>query len=117
MPNVPETEALEQHPDSLAAFGKPVETAEQRQVLERGELAVDERLVAEVADGAALRQVNSPAVGAASPASTRRSVVFPEPFGPVTSRKPPAASIEVETGEDAPLAVALRQAARADHER
>ena len=35
---------------------------------------------------------SSPAVGAARPASTRSSVVLPEPFGPVTSRKPPRAS-------------------------
>src|SRR5581483_11657018 len=33
---------------------------------------------------------SSPPVGAASPASTRSSVVFPEPFGPVTRRKSPA---------------------------
>ena len=35
---------------------------------------------------------SSPPVGAASPATRRSSVVLPEPFGPVTTRKPPRPS-------------------------
>ena len=42
---------------------------------------------------------------------------MPEPFGPVTSRKPPVGDLDVEAGEDAPVAVALREPARADHGR
>src|SRR5439155_18780919 len=34
----------------------------------------------------------SPAVGASSPATSRSSVVFPEPFGPVTTTKSPEAT-------------------------
>src|SRR5690242_13293697 len=47
---LPEAEALEQHPDPLAPLGHPVEAAVQVEVLERGQLAVDQRLVAEVPD-------------------------------------------------------------------
>src|ERR1700732_4429996 len=36
-----------------------------------------------------------PEVGLSSPASTRRSVVFPAPFGPKTARQSPAATEKV----------------------
>jgi hypothetical protein len=62
------------------------------QVLERGQLAVDERLVTQVADHGAVRKLELAAARRVEAASIRRSVVFPEPFGPVTSRKPPASS-------------------------
>src|SRR5581483_3448960 len=55
--NVPQPEALEQHPDLLAALRDAIEAPEQRQVLERSELAVDERLVREVADLVSRRQL------------------------------------------------------------
>ncbi len=48
-PSVPETEALEQHPDPLPSLGHVVEATEQIQVLERGELSIHERLVREKA--------------------------------------------------------------------
>src|SRR6187200_638634 len=47
---VPESEALEQHPDPLAPLGHAVEAAVEVEVLERGQLEVDERFVAEEAD-------------------------------------------------------------------
>ena len=53
-PSIPEPEPLEQHPDPLATLGDAVETAEQIEVLERGELAVDERLVRQEPDAAAV---------------------------------------------------------------
>src|SRR6185436_7461172 len=51
--SLPEPEALEQHPDPLAPFGHPVETAIEVKVLDRRQLPVDERLMCEVADLAA----------------------------------------------------------------
>ena len=51
---VPETEPLEQHPAPLAPLGHAIEAAEEVEVLERRELAVEQRLVAEVAEVAAL---------------------------------------------------------------
>ena len=51
---LPEREALEQHPDPLAPLRNAVEPAEEVEVLERGELAIDERLVREIADARAV---------------------------------------------------------------
>ncbi len=48
--NLPQPIALEQHPDALLALAHPIQAAVQLEVLERGELLVDERLVADVAD-------------------------------------------------------------------
>ena len=45
VPGLPEPEALEQHPDPLAPLGNAVEPPVEVEVLERGQLAVDERLV------------------------------------------------------------------------
>ena len=65
VPRLPEPEALEQHPDPLAPLGHAVEPPVEVEVLERGQLAVDERLVAEEADRAARSRPTraSPAVG------------------------------------------------------
>ena len=91
MSHVPQPEALEEHPDALAALVDPVEAPEEIEVLGRGELEVDERLVGDVPDVPAIdRDVERAPVGTASPATMRRSVVFPAPFGPVTRRTPPA---------------------------
>ena len=58
-----------------------------------------------------------PPSAAARPASTRSSVVLPDPFGPVTSRKPPSGSVEVEPRQDARVAEPLREAARRESRR
>src|SRR5207247_884177 len=50
----PEPEALEQHPDPLAPLGHPVEAAIEVEVLDRRQLPVDERLVREIANLAAV---------------------------------------------------------------
>ena len=47
---LPEAEPLEQHPDSLAPLRDPVQAAEQLEVLERGQLAIEEGLVRQVAE-------------------------------------------------------------------
>jgi hypothetical protein len=47
---VPEAEALEEHPDPLAALTDAVEAAVEVEVLERGQLTVDERLVPDEPD-------------------------------------------------------------------
>ena len=52
--NVPEAEPLEQHPAALAPLGDAIEAAEEIEVLERRELAVEQRLVPEVAEVTAL---------------------------------------------------------------
>ena len=54
--HVPQPEALEQHPDALAPLGNAVEAPEEVEVLERRELAVEDRLVADVADAPAVER-------------------------------------------------------------
>src|SRR5205823_4658526 len=54
VPHLPEAEALEQHSDSLAALGYAIEATVEVEVLEGGQLAVDERLVRKVADASAV---------------------------------------------------------------
>ena len=48
--SVPEAEALEEHSDALTALRNAVEPSVELQILERGQLAVDERLVRQIAD-------------------------------------------------------------------
>src|SRR6476646_6076590 len=48
MTHVPEPEPLQQHADSLTPLGHAVQTPVELEVLERRQLAVDERLVAEI---------------------------------------------------------------------
>ena len=67
--HLPQAEPLEQHPDALAL--DPVEPREQRQVLERRQLAVDVRAVTEVADRSRAGSSSEPADGAASRARMR----------------------------------------------
>ena len=54
VPCLPEVEALQQHPDPLAPLGHAVEAAVEVEVLERRQLPVDERLVRQVAEAAAV---------------------------------------------------------------
>ena len=54
MSRVPEIEAFEQHSDPLAAFGNSIEASVQIEVLECGQLSIDERLVPEVPDPSTL---------------------------------------------------------------
>jgi len=49
-PRLPQTEAPEQHADALPSLRDAVEPSVEVEVLERGQLAIDERLVAEEAD-------------------------------------------------------------------
>src|SRR5207245_6997312 len=55
VPDVPEPEALEQHPDALAALRNTVQVAEEVEVLECGQLPVHEWLVRQQTDAAAIR--------------------------------------------------------------
>ena len=98
---VPEPEALEQHPDPLPALGHAVQPAVEVEVLERGQLAVDERLVAEEPDPLARRLDVELAGGRARAARaiSRSSVVLPEPFGPGEQQEAAALDLEVEVAD------------------
>ena len=59
---------------------------------------------------------SSPASGVSSPAIIRNSVVLPAPFGPITPTMPAGGSENVEVLEEQPVAEALRDALRLDHD-
>src|SRR5215207_4939931 len=113
---VPEAVALEQHSDPLAALGNAVEAAEEVEVLERGEVPVEERLVAEVAEPATI-QIE------VEPAPRRRGKPGEQPeqrrlARSVRSRddqKAATVDVEVERPERATATVALLDAASPDH--
>ena len=114
--DVPEAEALEQHPDALAALGQPIEPREERQVLERRQLAVDERLVAEIADGAA------PAAHLAAgrrrePCENAQERRLPRSVRAGDEEELPVGELDVDVAKDAPVAVAHRERAPDDHAR
>ena len=56
-----------------------------------------------------------PAAGRSRPASSRSSVDLPDPFGPVSSSAPPAATAKSEVAEHQPLAAERRQTRRLQH--
>ena len=115
---VPETEPLEQHADPLAPLGHAIEPPVQVEVLERGQLAVDERLVREEAElrARSRRPRARPRSAATSPATSRSSVVLPEPFGPVTRTNPPRSTSSSSPSKIRFDAVPHRKPARADHD-
>ena len=85
--SVPQPEPLEQHPDALAPLGNAVEAPEEVEVLERRELAVEDRLVADVADTPAVeRHFEHPACRGGEADEHPQQVVFPSRSGPVTTR-------------------------------
>ena len=53
---VPEPEPFEQHADAFAPFRDAVEPAVELEVLERGQLAVDERVMRDVAEAPAVER-------------------------------------------------------------
>src|SRR5581483_5081710 len=114
VPDVPEAVALEQHADPLAALGHAVETAVQVEVLERAELPVDERLVAEVPDARALGldlEVALAPDGEAGADAEERRLAGAVRAG--DESEPSAWQVEVDVSEDALDAEGLAEPARA----
>ena len=96
---VPEPEALEQHADPLAPLGHAVEPAVEVEVLERGQLAVDERLVPEEADALALDvDVELPAVGHEQPRDQPQQRRLPGAVRAGDEQKPPRATSRSSRG-------------------
>ena len=115
-PLVPEAEALEQHPDPLAPFGHAVEATVELEVLERRQLAVEPRVVAEKADRRSRRVDVERARG-----RRRESGAEPQQgrlagaVRPRHEQEAAALDLQVETLEHAPRAVPLRELGRPDH--
>ena len=97
MAGVPQAEPLEQHPDALAPLADAVEPAVQLEVLERGQLEIDKRLVPEEADAPAFhRDRERAARRRGKPGDQAQQGRLPGSFGPVTTSAPPG-SISKET--------------------
>ena len=114
--DLPEAEALEQHPDPLAALRHSIEAPVEVEVLERGQVSIEERLVTDEAEPAADASTSSsPPVGAASPATSRSSVVLPGPVRASDNEEATALELEVDRLQRAAAAVPLLERPRADH--
>jgi hypothetical protein len=117
VPSLPEPEALEQHPDPLAPFRDAVQASVEFEVLERGQLPVDERLVRQVPDLAALGSHLEDAARRGEEAGTEAEerrlagAVRPGDEEEVTFT-----DVEVEPSDDTLVAETPLEAARADHE-
>ena len=116
VPPLPEPEALEQRADPLAPLGHVVEAAVEVEVLERGQLAVDERLVREVADpsraGDRPRARRPSAREAGHEGEERR---LPRAVRARDERGARRPHLEVEVAKDALRAEPPSEAARRDH--
>ena len=116
VPRVPEREALEQHPDPLTSLGNAVEAAVELEVLDGGELAVDERLVREIADPRTVRVDEKVASGrlreSREQAEERR---LPAAVRPRDDGEAAARYRDVDPAQRALAAVPLLDAPPADH--
>src|SRR5581483_5650132 len=113
--NLPEAEALEQHPDPLAALRHAVEPAEEVEVLERGQLAGAPRLVPEVADEPARRQVELARAGGGEPREHAQERRLAGAVRPGHEQEVAAPERDVDPLEDEPRAEALREVAGGEH--
>jgi len=113
---VPQPVALEQHADPLAPLGDAVEAPVQLEVLERGQLAVDERVVADVAELPAVGLDLELALGRREqPGEEAEQRALPRPVAPGHEEEAAAREVEVDAREHLLLAEALAEPARRDH--
>jgi len=116
VPHVPQAETLEQHPGTLAPLQDVVEPAVQLEVLERGQLAVDEWLVREEADRGA-RHVHVE-LALARKHETGAQTEQCRLAGAVRAgddRERSVLDVEVDAAEDALVTEALAQLPGPDH--
>jgi hypothetical protein len=115
-PHIPKTEALEQHSDPLAPFGHAVQPAVKVEILERGELAIDERLVADVAelatgDAELDRPLRRRGKAGADPQERRLT----RAVRPGHNEEAAGRELEIDATEDALGAVALAELRSSQH--
>jgi hypothetical protein len=116
VPHVPEAVPLEQHPDSLATFRNAVEPSEQLEVLERRELAVNERLVSEQTDlGAIDADLQLPSARRREPGEQAKQRRLARAVRPRDDEEVAVRHLEVERRQHALGAEPLGKAAGADH--
>ena len=105
---VPQAEALEEHADSLAPLRHAVEAAVEVEVLERRELAVEERLVTDVSDAPALqRHVDCAPRRGDEPHEEPQQRRLARPAGSRHDESALLTELERDIAEHAPSSVAL----------
>src|SRR5205823_5929425 len=115
-PSLPEAEALEQHPDPLAPLGDAVEPPVEVEVLERGQLAVDERLVPEESDRSPVGLDLERAGGRQrKPGAHPQQRRLAGAVRPGHDEEASARQVEVQPPQHALVAVAPLHPARTDH--
>ena len=114
--NVPEAVALEQHPDPLAPLGHAVEPPVEVEVLERRQVAVEQRLVAEIAERAAVGvDLELAAARRREPGDEAQERRLAGAVRTGDDEEAAALELEVERPQGTPPPVALLDRARADH--
>ena len=116
--NAPEPEALEQHADALTPFRDAVEAPVEIEILDGGELAIDERFVREEADPPA---IDVPAEltsgwGREAGAEPKQSGLSGA-VGTGDEQEAVARKIELDAAEHAPVAETLLEPAGTNHVR
>ena len=115
---VPEAEAPEQHADSLASLGHAVQATVEVEVLERCQVAVEQALVADVADTSALGLDRERAAGGQrEPGAEPQQRRLPGAVRSADDEEAAAGKVEIHAAEDALGPVALLQPPRLDHAR
>ena len=116
VPRLPEREALEQHPDALAPLRNAIEPSEELEVLDGRELAIDERLVREVADPRPITLDEKVAPRrCGEPREQPEERRLPAAVRSGDDGEPAARHGDVDTAQHALAAVPLLDAAPADH--
>ncbi len=115
---VPEAEAPEQHANPLAPLRHAVQATVEVEVLERCQVAVEQALVAEVADAPALGLDRERAArGERKPGTEAQQRRLPGAVRPADDEEAAARQVEIHTTEDTLRSVALLQPPRLDHAR
>ena len=97
--------------------GDAVEPAVELEVLERGQLAVDERLVREEAEAPAVERDLELAGGRdREPRAKAQQRRLPGSVGPGDEQEPAGLDVELDAAQNALVAVALRKPACPDHD-
>src|SRR5207244_6202183 len=110
------SEALEQHADPFAPFRDAVEPAVEVEVLEGGELAVDERLVREVADAPAFeRDLQLPGRRDRKPSAKPKQRRLTGSVRPGDEQEPVSGKLEPDATQNALVAVALLHPSGPNH--
>lgn len=116
VPHTPEPEPLEHGAGALAPLGQPVQAPVEIEVLEGGELPIEQGLVPEEPDRFARGSDDDLAAGRrGQPRAEAKQSRLPRPVRPGHEQEPAARHLEIEPLENALVAEPLGQALCSDH--